>query len=46
MVRALRGIGGFAPETLRRLCVDPSTRLARTLTPHDVQDAVDLFGGV
>jgi DNA gyrase subunit B len=45
MVRALRGIGGFAPETLRRLCVDPATRLARTLTPRDVQDAVDLFGG-
>ncbi len=46
MVRALRGIGGFAPETLRRLCVDPATRLARPLTPRDVQDAVDLFGGV
>jgi DNA gyrase subunit B len=45
MVRALRGIGGFSPETLRRLCVDPATRLARTLTPRDVQDAVDLFGG-
>jgi DNA gyrase subunit B len=45
MVRALRGIGGFSPETLRRLCVDPTTRLARTLTPRDVQDAVDLFGG-
>jgi DNA gyrase subunit B len=44
MVRALRGIGGFAPETLRRLCVDPATRLARALTPRDVQDAVDLFG--
>jgi DNA gyrase subunit B len=44
MVRALRGIGGFAPETLRRLCVDPATRLARVLTPPDVQDVVDLFG--
>ena len=44
MVRALRGIGGFAPDTLRRLCVDPATRLARLLTPCDVQDAVDLFG--
>jgi len=44
MVRALRGIGGFAPDTLRRLCVDPATRLARALTPRDVQDAVDLFG--
>jgi DNA gyrase subunit B len=44
MVRALRGIGGFAPETLRRLCVDPATRLARMLTPRDVQDAIDLFG--
>jgi DNA gyrase subunit B len=44
MVRALRGIGGFAPDTLRRLCVDPTTRLARALTPRDVQDAVDLFG--
>jgi DNA gyrase subunit B len=44
MVRALRGIGGFAPDTLRRLCVDPATRLARILTPRDVQDAVELFG--
>lgn len=44
MVRALRGIGGFAPETLRRLCVDPATRLARILTPADVQHAVELFG--
>ena len=44
MVRALRGIGGFSPETLRRLCVDPTTRLARTLSPIDVQHAVDLFG--
>jgi DNA gyrase subunit B len=43
MVRALRGIGGFAPDTLRRLCVDPATRLARVLTPRDVQDAVHLF---
>jgi DNA gyrase subunit B len=44
MVRALRGIGGFAPDTLRRLCVDPLTRLARVLTPPDVRDAIDLFG--
>ncbi len=45
MVRALRGIGGFAPETLRRLCVDPATRLARALSPDDVQQAIELFGG-
>jgi DNA gyrase subunit B len=45
MVRALRGIGGFAPDTLRRLCVDPATRLARVLSPDDVQHAIDLFGG-
>ena len=45
MVRALRGIGGFAPDTLRRLCVDPTTRLARVLSPNDVQQAVELFGG-
>ncbi len=45
MVRALRGIGGFAPETLRRLCVDPATRLARGLSPDDVQQAIELFGG-
>jgi DNA gyrase subunit B/topoisomerase-4 subunit B len=44
MVRALRGIGGFAPETLRRLCVDPATRLARTLSSADVRHAADLFG--
>ena len=44
-VRALRGIGGFAPETLRRLCVDPATRLARVLEPNDVQQAIELFGG-
>jgi hypothetical protein len=40
----VRAIGGFAPGTLRRLCVDPATRLARTLSPADVQHAVDLFG--
>lgn len=45
MVRALRGLGGFAPQTLRRLCVDPATRLARVLSPDDVQQAIDLFGG-
>jgi DNA gyrase subunit B len=45
MVRALRGIGGFAPDTLRRLCVDPATRLARVLSPDDVQQATLLFGG-
>jgi DNA gyrase subunit B len=45
MVRTLRGIGGFAPQTLHRLCVDPATRLARVLEPDDVQHAIDLFGG-
>jgi DNA gyrase subunit B len=44
-VRALRGIGGFAPDTLRRLCVDPATRLARVLSPDDVNQAIELFGG-
>jgi DNA gyrase subunit B/topoisomerase-4 subunit B len=44
MVRALRGIGGLAPETLRRLCVDPATRLARVVTPHDIQQVLEVFG--
>jgi DNA gyrase subunit B len=45
MVRALRGLGGFAPETLRRLCVDPATRLARAVTADDLQQVISLFGG-
>ncbi len=44
MVRSLRGLGGFAPETLRRLCVDPATRLARVVTPDDLQQVIALFG--
>jgi DNA gyrase subunit B len=44
MVRSLRGLGGFAPETLRRLCVDPATRLARAVTPDDIQQVIALFG--
>ncbi len=44
MVRALRGIGGFSPENLRRLCVDPATRLARRITAEDLRDVVALFG--
>jgi DNA gyrase subunit B/topoisomerase-4 subunit B len=44
MVRALRGLGGFAPETLRRLCVDPATRLARRVTPDDIEQVIALFG--
>jgi DNA gyrase subunit B len=44
MVRAVRGLGGFAPETLRRLCVDPATRLARVVTPADIDDVIAVFG--
>ncbi len=43
-VRALRGLGGFAPGTLRRLCVDPATRLARGVTRDDAEQAAVLFG--
>jgi DNA gyrase subunit B/topoisomerase-4 subunit B len=43
-VRALRGLGGFSPEVLRRLCVEPATRLARAVTATDVQQVVALFG--
>jgi DNA gyrase subunit B len=44
MVRAIRGVGGFSPEVLRRLCVDPATRLARAVTADDVQQVIALFG--
>jgi DNA gyrase subunit B/topoisomerase-4 subunit B len=44
MVRSLRSLGGFAPETLRRLCVDPATRLARVVTPADIDDVIAVFG--
>ena len=44
MARALRGLGGFAPETLRRLCVDPATRLARVVTPADIDEVIAVFG--
>jgi hypothetical protein len=39
------GIGGISPEVLRRLCVEPGTRLARPVTADDVRDAIDVFGG-
>jgi DNA gyrase subunit B/topoisomerase-4 subunit B len=44
-MRALRAIGAFAPATLRRLCVDPATRLARAVTPQDIAQVVAVFGG-
>ncbi len=44
-VRAVRGIGGLSPEVLRRLCVDPGTRLARPVSANDVRDVIDVFGG-
>jgi DNA gyrase subunit B/topoisomerase-4 subunit B len=43
-VRAIRGVGGFSPEVLRRLCVDPATRLARAVTASDVEQVIALFG--
>ncbi len=42
-VRAIRGVGGLSPEVLRRLCVDPATRLARAVTAPDVQQVIALF---
>jgi DNA gyrase subunit B len=45
LVRAVRGIGGFSPETLRRLCIEPTTRLARQVSADDVRDVIDVFGG-
>jgi DNA gyrase subunit B len=45
LVRAVRGIGGFSPEVLRRLCVEPGTRLARQVSTDDVRDVIDVFGG-
>jgi DNA gyrase subunit B/topoisomerase-4 subunit B len=45
LVRAVRGIGGISPEVLRRLCVEPRTRLARPVTADDVRDVIDVFGG-
>jgi DNA gyrase subunit B/topoisomerase-4 subunit B len=43
-VRALRGLGGFAPGVLKQLCVDPATRLARAVTPADIADVIAAFG--
>lgn len=44
LVRAVRGVGGLSPEVVRTLCVEPSTRLARAVSPGDVQDVIALFG--
>jgi DNA gyrase subunit B len=44
LVRAVRGVGGLSPEVVRALCVEPSTRLARAVSPGDVQDVIALFG--
>jgi DNA gyrase subunit B len=44
-VQAHRGLGGIAPEVLRRLCVDPATRVAHALGASDVQSVIAVFGG-
>jgi DNA gyrase subunit B len=44
-VRPLRSLGSIAPETLRRLCVDPATRLARQVSAEDARAVIDVFGG-
>ena len=44
-VRAFRGLGSFAPEVLRSLCVAPATRVAHAVGARDVQAVIDVFGG-
>ena len=44
MVRSVRGLGGFSPATLQRLCVAPATRHAHALTPGDVATVIEVFG--
>jgi DNA gyrase subunit B len=43
-VRFLRGLAGFSPTVLSRLCVEPATRLARAVTFDDIRDVVAVFG--
>ncbi len=45
-VRAFRGLGGLAPEALRSLCLEPSTRQAQALGPRDAQAVIEVFGQV
>lgn len=44
-VQAYRGLGGIAPAVLRRLCVDPATRVGHAVGSRDVQAVVEVFGG-
>lgn len=44
MVRTLRGLGGLAPQTLQRLCVQPGSRIAHAVTAREVQAVLDVFG--
>jgi DNA gyrase subunit B len=44
-VQAFRGLGSIAPELLRSLCVDPSTRVAHAVSAREVQAVIEVFGG-
>ncbi len=44
-VQAHRGLGSIAPEVLRRLCVDPTTRVAHAVGAGDVRAVIEVFGG-
>ena len=44
-VQAHRGLGSIAPEALRRLCVDPATRVAHAVGAGDVRAVIEVFGG-
>jgi DNA gyrase subunit B len=39
-----RGLASLDPADLHRLCVASPTRVARTLTPADAEQAIDVFG--
>ena len=40
-----RGLASLPPEVLRSTCVDPATRRADVVTPAQVQQVIEVFGG-
>ena len=40
-----RGLASLPPEVLRSTCVDPATRHAAVVTPAQLQQVIEVFGG-
>lgn len=40
-----RGLASLPPEVLRSTCVDPATRRADVVTPAQMRQVIDVFGG-